>query len=79
MKSIGITLLVIVVVNLISFIIDYLKIDTTNDFSLKFDNGMFWVNGNRAGMDFTDIKYWLFYILVFSVAFFYFKKRSKVS
>ena len=77
-KSIGVTLIGILLVNLIILLVAYVKLDSQNDFNVKFNDGMFWLNGNIAGMNFTELKYWLFYLLLFVVSFLYVKKKTTV-
>lgn len=74
-KSIGLTIIIILIVNFISLLVAFIKIDKSNDFNLKFNDGMFWLNGQIVGMNYTELKYWLFYLLLFALSFIYIKKK----
>ncbi len=75
-KSIGLTIIVILLVNLIYFLIKLFSTPITNGyFSVKFKHGLFIINGESTGLNYNEIKYWLFYGLIFVLSIFYFKKK----
>jgi len=75
-KSLGITALLIIIINLISLAFAYFNLNTQGNITMKFDNGMFWLNGEQSGMNFTEFKYWAFYFLIFASSFTYLKKQQ---
>ena len=76
-KSFGLTIVTILIVNFIYFLIKLLSITHNDSFSIKFKHGLFVINGEITGLNYSETKYWLFYGLIFIVSFFYYSKKNK--
>ena len=74
-KSLGLTVVTILLVNFIYFLIKLFSTSTNNDFSVKFKHGLFIINGKSTGLNYSELKYWLFYGLIFVLSLFYFKNK----
>lgn len=75
-KSIGLTIITIIIVNFIYFLIKLFSTSINNDFSVKFKHGLFIINGESSGLNYSELKYWLFYGVIFILSIFYFKKKQ---
>lgn len=77
LKSMGLVILVIISINLISLIFNYFNLKEGFN-SLKFEYGNFYLNGENVGLNFKEVKYWSFYILLFIVSFLYLKRKNNI-
>ncbi|MDO6596366.1 hypothetical protein Q4512_05530 [Oceanihabitans sp. 2_MG-2023] len=77
-KSAGLTIIILLTVNCISLLVGFIQMEKRNEFNLKFNDGMFWLNGEIVGMNFIELKYWLFYLLLFVISFLYLKRKTSV-
>lgn len=59
LKTIGITAIIIVSLNLLSAIFSIIQLGEKIS-ALHYQYGLFEVNGKPVGMNFVDLKYWLF-------------------
>ncbi|WP_452226643.1 hypothetical protein [Lacinutrix cladophorae] len=77
-KSAGLTIIILLTVNCISLLVAFIQMEKRNEFNLKFNDGMFWLNGEIVGVNFIELKYWLFYLLLFVISFLYLKRKTSV-
>lgn len=73
-KSLGYTIISILIINIISLFIAYLNVEKFE--TLTYKHGMFFLNDKSVGMNFSEVKYWIFYIIIFIISFLYLKKIS---
>lgn len=78
-KALGLTIVGILLINLISFLIKLMQSNTANAMSVKFKHGLFVINGETSGLNYSETKYWLFYIGLFIISFFYFKRKKLIA
>ena len=57
----------VVGINQLSFLFTYFSLGFPEITQFKFDNGLFWLNGERIGMGFEEPKYRAFYVFLFLV------------
>lgn len=75
-KSIGLTIITIILVNFIYFLIKLFSTSINNNFNVKFEHGLFIINGESTGLNYSELKYWLFYGLIFIISIFYYSKKQ---
>lgn len=68
LKALGISAILIVAVNLISAALSAVQLNEPLN-SFYYKHGLFEVNGKAVGMNFVELKYWLFYIALFILVF----------
>ncbi len=74
-KSLGLTIVAILVINLLSFLFKLFQVNQGSAMSVKFKHGLFIINGETSGLNYSESKYWVFYIVVFVICFFYYKRK----
>ncbi len=75
-KSLGLTLVVIISINFISFLFKLFSTETETGFTIKFKRGLFIINGEQSGLNYSEYKYWLFYVLIFLLSVYFFKNKK---
>lgn len=65
-------------INLLSFLYTYYSLGFPEITHFKFDNGLFWLNGELIGIGFEETKYRAFYVFLFLVWAVYYSKDDGV-
>jgi len=73
-SGLAITILIVLLLNVIYMLIEMRKYDSP---SIQYQYGVFRVNGNVVGMTLSDMRYWLFYLVLFGAVYYFQTKRNQ--
>jgi hypothetical protein len=77
-KSLGLTILVVLSINIIGLLIAYLNLQDKTIHSLLFDEGVFTLNGKEIGYSLFSLRYLFFNLVIFGLSFYIVSKKGKL-
>lgn len=78
LNCIGITIITYIVVNTISFLIDFYQMEPISEWSFKWKHGTFFINSAPSGLQFGETKTYGFLLLIFFTTMILSYKKIKI-
>lgn len=78
LNCVGIAIITFLIVNTISFLIDFYKMDLVGEWSFKWKHGTFFINDLPSGLKFGESNSYGFLLLIFFVALVINFKKKKL-
>ena len=78
-KAIGNAVLALLIANLVYFLVAWSKTDVVNDWGFIYDNGVFYLNGEKTGMELWSSSANGLMLFAFLVTLFFEYKKGKLT